>query len=311
MADLVSGAHGEGAHVGHFTFTNRLMFNRVVSTPDIFVDLVEVVTGIRFELAGDPQAERTFEPTLSSKGVRMDVVAVGDDRVVDIEMQTQFEPYLGKRLRYYQAALDVSHLDKGSDYGVLPESFIIFLCTHDPFGRGLPVYTLGRCCVEDSSVDVGDESHWIVLNATAYAAANDGQLADVLEYAATGEVRHRGGLVGRIDEAVRDANNDSGWVRNVESVMSLEDGLRMRYQILMRDEVAAARKAAAEEGRAEGMARGIAEGIAEGRAEGIAEERARTAMLAKRLEKEGRIDELAGALADSKRFDALLVEFGL
>ena len=153
--------------------------------------------------------------------------------------------------------------------------------------------------MEDGGVVLGDESHWLVLNAAAYASATNKQLADVLRYAATGRTDSRDGLVGRIDDAVRKANSDPRLVRDMEGFMTMEDNIRMHYQMLMSDEV----QKAAEDGRSEG--------IAEGLAEGTAAERSRLGTLTKRMEGEGRTGELVAALADPALLDSLYAEFGL
>ena len=39
-----------------------------------------------------------------------------------------------KRTRYYQSLIDIDQLEKNMDYRKLKESYIIFICTFDPFG---------------------------------------------------------------------------------------------------------------------------------------------------------------------------------
>ncbi|MDE6719406.1 MAG: hypothetical protein K2J68_06065 [Treponemataceae bacterium] len=51
------------------------------------------------------------------------------------------EKDLPKRARYYQAMMDLDFLEKSKEYETLLESFVVFICTSDPFGCGLPRYT--------------------------------------------------------------------------------------------------------------------------------------------------------------------------
>ena len=51
---------------------------------------------------------------------------------------------IGKRTRYYQSMIDIDSLLKGAVYSELKESYVIFICTSDPFESGLPVYTFER-----------------------------------------------------------------------------------------------------------------------------------------------------------------------
>ena len=302
--------------------SNSAMFTRVMSDPELFRQLAEVVTGVRLEPSTDNNVEQTIEPVIGARGVRMDVVAADDGRVIDVEMQARSEPSLGKRLRYYQSTLDVHHLRKGEDYSCLRESFIVFLCTFDAFGLGLPAYHLERSCVESEDVQVGDESHWTVLNASAYEGEPHRELAAVLEYVATGIVRQDDPFVSRVDAAVRHANGDRKWVEQVYSVMSYEENVRMRYSILAKQEVAqkVAEKVAEEveeklavarqEAAAEGREEGRAEGREEGRAEGREEELAALSRLAAALKADGRERELLDALSDPDALAALMREHG-
>ena len=50
----------------------------------------------------------------------------------DIGMQVGNDYNIRKRMRYYQAVLDVAFLDKGYSYKAFNESFIIFVCLFDP-----------------------------------------------------------------------------------------------------------------------------------------------------------------------------------
>lgn len=288
------------------SFSNSAMFSRVMSDPELFRGLAEVIIGVRLRPNQDCGVEQTIDPALGARGVRMDVVAADDGRVIDIEMQARLEPDLGKRLRYYQSALDVHHLGKGEGYSALPESFIVFICTFDAFELGLPAYHLERSCAE-GKVSVGDESHWVVLNASAYEGEVRSDLAAVLEYVATGNVRRGDAFVGRIDDAVRCANGDYRWVDEVYSVMGFEENLHMRYKNLARKEVEAAKKEMLAEGRAEGLAEGRAKGLAEGRAEGHAD----ITRLAQAMKADGREGELLDALSDREKVAALMSEYGL
>ena len=46
--------------------------------------------------------------------------------VYDIEIQVSREPRIGRRMRYYQSAMDVSELGRGDGVADLPESYIAF-----------------------------------------------------------------------------------------------------------------------------------------------------------------------------------------
>lgn len=138
-------------------------------------------------------------------------------------MQVANRGSLGKRMRYYQSILDTTGLGRGEDYERLPKSFILFVCCADPFGAGLPVYTLLRACLEAPSLDVDEGSCWKVLNARAWERADDPVIGDLLEYLQTGVAD--GALSREIDGLVGSYNEDWKWVSRVftlEQEMALE-----------------------------------------------------------------------------------------
>ena len=171
-------------------FTNSWMFGRVMTDESICRDVIRAVLGIEAVRIDYLNAEQVLDPAPESHGVRMDVYARergSGERVYDLEMQAQREPLLGKRFRYYQAVLDVRELPAGDDYDRLPESFVVFLCSQDPFGYDLPVYHLERRCDEVPELRLGNASHWLALNARAWEDAPGGDLLDPLQCCPDGQ----------------------------------------------------------------------------------------------------------------------------
>lgn len=98
------------------------------------------------------------------KSVRLDVYASDELRVnYDLEAQNDNENNLAKRSRFYQAELDVTSLKPGEDYHDLRPSYIIFICTFDPFGEGIYRYTFEERCLE-RNIGLGDGTKKIFLN---------------------------------------------------------------------------------------------------------------------------------------------------
>ncbi len=128
-----------------------------------------------------------IDPSIEGRGVRLDAYVKGEGRAF-IEMQAQTEYYLGCRLRYYQSVIDSDLLHKGDDYEDLPRSYIIFLCVHDSFGCGLPVYTIEPRCLENNDCQLDTRCTWIVLNGSAWVKEDDEKLRSLLQYIEDGTV---------------------------------------------------------------------------------------------------------------------------
>ena len=148
-------------------FSDRWMFNRVLCEKEVCRKVLRAALGIEVGEITYLNAEQAKEPAAASRGVRMDVFAREGSRVFDIEMQVSPEDRIGRRMRYYQAAIDATELGPGEDYGLLPESFVVFFCATDPFRAGEAVYSIERVCLEAPELVAGDDSHWRVFNASA------------------------------------------------------------------------------------------------------------------------------------------------
>lgn len=288
--------------------TNQYMFNRVMCERDICQRFLELVLGKRIDTLVYKNAEQAIEPTLNSHGVRLDIFARSENELYDIELQVQPREALAKRYRYYQAAIDTGWLNKGAEYDGLPESYIIFVCDHDPLDCGHPVYTIEHVCREDATIPICDGSHWIALNCKAYGDEENEHLADLMAYISTGTINPDDDLVASIAETVDRFNEDRKWVDKVFSVSTIEEDLKREARIMQRQ----ATKRGLAEGREKGLAEGRAQGLAEGRAEGMAEGRAegmqRYSELIECLFAEGRVDDIKRAADDPAYRDALFEE---
>jgi len=113
----------------------------------------------------------------SAKTVRLDVlVKDGVGTSYNIEMQVGNEYNIPKRMRYYQAMLDVAFLDKGYSYKNLNNSIIIFVCLFDPIGKGRAVYTFENTCTEDKTIFLQDGIKKVILNSKAFQETDDKEL---------------------------------------------------------------------------------------------------------------------------------------
>ena len=168
--------------VEELTFTDDYMFGYVMRNPEICKELLERLLKIKIERLEYPELQKSISPYYEAKGVRLDVYVKDSDKVFDIEIQNGKKSNLGKRTRYYQSMIDIDNLLKGSSYTSLNESYIIFLCTFDPFEKGLPHYTFKTRCLQDSEVDIKDGAIKEIFNATAYATEEDVEISAFLKY---------------------------------------------------------------------------------------------------------------------------------
>ena len=173
------------------TFIDDGMFQAVMHEPEICEEVVERLLHVKVEKVVYPELEKPIKPFYTSKGVRLDVYLKDDNKIIDVEIQTYRQDAIGKRTRYYQSMIDIDSLMKGQDYTELLDSYVLFICTYDPFlkdkrnGFGLPCYTFKNTCAENPDVSLDDKSIKVIYNAGAYEAVEDEKLRDFLHFVST------------------------------------------------------------------------------------------------------------------------------
>ncbi|MGL5434844.1 MAG: Rpn family recombination-promoting nuclease/putative transposase [Lachnospiraceae bacterium] len=99
------------------------------------------------------------------RSIRLDVYAADEEGTLyDVEMETAGKRrQLPKRTRFYQSQMDIATLKPGESFQQLPKSYVIFICTFDPFEEGLFRYSFENRCLE-TDLELGDETRKIFLN---------------------------------------------------------------------------------------------------------------------------------------------------
>ena len=184
------------------------------------------------------ETEKTMKAQLSSKNTRLDVyVEDKDGNVADIEMQTTDTKSvinyderdektiireLPLRTRYYQNIIGTNMLRRGMHYRELRKAYVIFICTFDPFGAGLPVYHFTYRCKENGNLQMGDLTENIFLNVKAADKTDDEELAAFLRYV-NGQ-RATTSFTRMLDkEATRIKNNDNWRLKAMTLDMEIKD----------------------------------------------------------------------------------------
>ena len=174
--------------IEELTFTDDGMFQAVLHEPDVCAELVERLLHIKVGKIEYPELEKQIAPYYTTKGVRLDVYLKDVDKIIDIEIQNYPERDIGNRTRYYQSMIDMDSLMKNEDYSELKESYILFICKHDPFKDedekpyGLPCYIFKSICLQKSEVNLHDNSLKVIYNASAYEKEKDERIRSFLRF---------------------------------------------------------------------------------------------------------------------------------
>ncbi len=210
------------------TLRNNFMFRLVMEKQELCKKLIECILGIKIKSISYMEHEKSFEANLRSKGIRLDLFVIDEDGVAyDIEMQmdNSYKEFLGRRTRYYVSTMDNNALKKGERYSQLRKSYVIFICTFDPFGRGLAKYTFNAICNEDHSLVLDDGVTRVFINTEGDRHRISKELASFIGYISAGEVTDD--YTKDLDEEVRALRNDDGRERDymtyMQTIMEHED----------------------------------------------------------------------------------------
>ena len=151
---------------------------------------------------------------------------------------------LPKRMRYYQGMIDLNILEKGDDYNHLKKSYVIFICTFDPFGLGRHIYTFENRCSEDTALTLNDGTVKIILNTKGTLDDVSPEMKRLLDYVDGKGVSDT--FTRDLEEAVQSARQNEKWRLDY---MTLQQEYRERFQ----------------EGKVEGIKEGKIEGLREGK----------------------------------------------
>lgn len=169
--------------IENLNLEDDFLFAKVMSDMEICRKVLEKILGISIKKVEVAATQRTIDILLEGKGVRLDVY-VNDDKgtIYNAEMQRGRKRELPKRSRYYQGSVDLDAISKGEAYTELRKTYIIFICTFDPFNEERHLYTFKNTCMESPDLLLGDETEKIFLNTRGTKKDVDEELIELLSY---------------------------------------------------------------------------------------------------------------------------------
>lgn len=115
-------------------------------------------------------------PIVGGRTIKLDIDAtLDDDEKIDIEVQRDTEGSHPKRVRFHSSMLDSRMLKEKEKFKELKDSYVIFICEHDKFKQGLPLYHIDRYIRETNEL-FQDGSHIIYVNGKYDGEDEIGQL---------------------------------------------------------------------------------------------------------------------------------------
>lgn len=206
--------------------TDQFIFAKVMSNKNLCKAMLEKILNIKIRDIEYLDYEDTIQLAVDSKGIRLDIYVEDEaGTVFNLEMQTTNYSELPKRSRYYQGIIDLNMVEKGEPYDILKESYVIFICTFDLFGKNRSIYEFENLCVDDSNVRLKDGTHKMFLNTKGDKNDIDKELKALLNYFDGKEPDSK--LTRQIDKKVAEARNNEKWRREY---MSWQMEMNQKYR---------------------------------------------------------------------------------
>ena len=118
-------------------FTDDFFFSRLMQDKELCRQLAEVLLGLKVESVTFHETQRALRREKRSHGIQLDVILEDSKRVIVFEAQMANKGDIERRVRFYQGVLDTATLHSGKSYRSLKDTYIVFICTFDPFALGL------------------------------------------------------------------------------------------------------------------------------------------------------------------------------
>ena len=166
-------------------FTDDFFFGRLMQDKELCRQLAETLLGIKVESVEFHETQRVLRREKHSHGIQLDVMLEDSRRVIVFEAQMSNKGDIERRTRFYQGVLDTATLPKGSSYRSLKDTYVVFICTFDPFKLGLPVYTVRQTYEEAHEVKYDDGTNAIFYNCPAWEQCKSEQPRALMKYAHT------------------------------------------------------------------------------------------------------------------------------
>ena len=166
--------------------SNDFMFGKVMSDKKACAGVLKIILPeIEIGEITFTEIQKPLRDSIDSRGVRFDVYTKSENgKRYDIEIQTTDNRDLFRRTRAYHAVLgsDILMKKETRRYSDMPDEFVIFICTFDPFRLGRHVYTFRNFCCEDKNLELGDGTSTIFLNAYGKDASVNADIKNLLNF---------------------------------------------------------------------------------------------------------------------------------
>ena len=154
-----------------------------MSDTEICRGILEKILNVPIRKVAFPITPKSIDTAPDSGGIRANAcINDGQGTIYSVEIQCGGERELPRKSRYFQCSIDSGLISSGESCTELKESYIIFICTFDPFSYGRHIYTFENRCLENPSLVPGDETTEVFLSTRGEKDDVDLEMKELLAY---------------------------------------------------------------------------------------------------------------------------------
>ena len=155
--------------------SDNFIFQKVMLNEELCKKILSEILGRKVEKIKYVEYEKTIAIRKDSKSIRLDVYLQEEmGTVYSIEMQNLKKDDLKRRSRYYHDLIDLDLLEQGCRYKELNNTYVIFICDFDLFGKDCYRYTFESKCREIKELYLDEGRTTIFMN-------TEGPVGDISE----------------------------------------------------------------------------------------------------------------------------------
>ena len=221
--------------------SNDFMFGKIMRDEKICKPFLERLLGFKIHHIEYLEPQKAVDLKPDAKSVRFDIYVDDGGTVYDCEMQTTSQKELPKRSRYYQGQIDMNLINRGESYRKLKRSFVIFICTFDPFGKGSWVYRFENVCREFPELLLKDGAVKIFFNTHGINDVVSEEVKDLLRYLETSvKPKAKDPLLEDMKQALQSARTNKEWRHDYMTLQVLlddkkEEGIKETQEMTVRN----------------------------------------------------------------------------
>lgn len=224
----------------NLTLSNDFLFGRIMRDEKLCTEMIRrILPHIEIGHIEFTNTQKSARYSYDTRGVRFDVYAESDSRkIFDCEVQTTDKKDLARRSRAYHSMIGLEALESDTmasgTYNDMPDAYVIFICTFDPFRMGRHIYTFRNSCEESDGLKLNDGTVTIFLNTRGKINDISAELKAFLDFM-TGK-SGTDPFVMELEERMKIAKLDAKWRRVYMLKMLREREIRGEGRIEGREE---------------------------------------------------------------------------